>query len=195
LSTNTPNYNLVKPTEATDLVDVDLLNNNSDIIDTALHNHDLTNTANNNRLNVLEGTPKVCRVSRAAAQSLANNTISAIIFDTEVEDTDTMFSASSSDVVIKTAGLYLISGSAGLNAGTSSRRMSQLAVNGAGIIQNEGAPSAAAVRLPLTTVARLAINDVITFLLYQNSGVALNTLTAAAGSADPPQLQVVRLGA
>lgn len=137
-------------------------------------------------------TKPAASVSRAAAQSIPNNTSTAISFDTEVYDTDTMFAGSSTNVTIKTAGLWVITAGCGLNAAASSRRLLQILVNGTAVKSDEGAATAAAIRMGVSHQMRLVVNDVITLAVYQNSGGAVNTLTAAG---DVGQLQATWLGA
>ena len=47
-------------------------------------------------------------VGRVATQTVNNGTVTVVIWDTENEDSDAMFTASSTDVTIQTAGVYMI---------------------------------------------------------------------------------------
>jgi hypothetical protein len=82
VATNTPNYNLVKPTEAVDLVDIDVLNSNSDIIDSALHAHDLTLAANaaadDARLDALEAFRTKLELETSVQDTSAGAAISTV---------------------------------------------------------------------------------------------------------------------
>jgi hypothetical protein len=66
-------------------------------------------------------TPKRAIVRRNASMTVANNALTFPVFDTEVEDNDAMFTPSSANVTIKTAGLYLINGSMGWPLGAMTR--------------------------------------------------------------------------
>jgi hypothetical protein len=49
-----------------------------------------------------------CSVTRTTNQSIANASYNSISWDSELFDTDTMFAPTTTDITIKTAGLYLL---------------------------------------------------------------------------------------
>jgi hypothetical protein len=75
-----------------------------------------------------------CRVATTTSQSISQNTWTALEFDAETFDDDTMHdnSTNNSRITIKSAGRYLVTGSA-LYAGTNSagNRLAAIYVNGA----------------------------------------------------------------
>lgn len=79
--------------------------------------------------------PKVL-VYNSAAQSIADNTLTAVTFNTEAHDTDTIHSATSntSRLTIVTAGYYHVKGQVSWAASTASYRMAQIRYNGSTIL-------------------------------------------------------------
>jgi hypothetical protein len=135
--------------------------------------------------------PPNVALTRAAAQSIPTGSVTAISFDTEVEDTDAMWS-SGTNITINTAGLYLITAQLGFTINSTGTRRLYLRKNGTAFgTASIGAPDQTPA-VPLSRVVRLAAADVITMAAYQNSGVALNTSNTTEFV---PAIELVRLGA
>lgn len=126
----------------------------------------------------------VCETRQGAAQSLPNNTLTNILFDTNDIDTDGGHSTSvnTDRYVGKTAGRFQVSGGVGYAAGVGTWRVAEIQKNGAAInigshiaIPNSGTTH----RMPTRTLT-LSLNgttDYVTIVAFQNSGGALNTAT------------------
>jgi hypothetical protein len=117
------------------------------------------------------------RVTRSTAQSISNATYTAITWDTETYDTDTMHSIVSNTerLTATTAGVYVISAAIGVaNSATGSRAIR--------ILKNEtevhrhytAVQSADGWYWPLTIQLKLAATDYVTVEVYQSSGAALD---------------------
>jgi hypothetical protein len=133
-------------------------------------------------------TPPMCIVRRNAAQAIADNTNTSISFDTEDLDTDSMFTPTSTDVTIKTAGIYMLSGVAALQTAATTVIASRMRVNGNVVADNFLTGSAYASNANVTTIKKLAVNDVVTFQIYQ-SGPATSKNTGST-----TQLAVIWVG-
>jgi hypothetical protein len=142
-------------------------------------------------------TPPYAIARRSTTQTINNNTVTAISFDTEVIDTDGMFSPTSSVITVKTAGLYTCIGqvSWALAATATTRLATTLRAGGSVTIATderttsttEGSGQNVAVTL------QLAVNDTIELVVFQTNAAA-GTRTVAT-STFWPRLSVVRIGA
>lgn len=115
-------------------------------------------------------------VSRESTQSIPNNSETDITFDTEITDTDDMFSNPSTDITIQRPGIYAIQHSIDFAANTTGIRATHIAINGTIVSENGGvtAPGGADTGLTCSTVVALNKGDVVTCFCFQNSGGALN---------------------
>lgn len=135
------------------------------------------------------------RVFHNAVQSIPNNTVTALTFNSERADTDTIHdtATNNSRLTCKTAGVYQISAHVGYASNTTGYRVLQLTVNGTTTIASEvvtpvtGVPT----RLTVTSLYALAVNDYVEAQAFQTSGGALNTEQVANYS---PEFMMVRLG-
>lgn len=123
--------------------------------------------------------PPACRVTKAAAQSIATSALTAVTFDTERYDTDTMHDnvTNNTRITIKTAGLYTVGAAIEWAAGGTSFRLLLIRLNGTTpIAQLIGPPETTGVATDqtLSTVYKFAVNDYIEVMAQQNSGGALN---------------------
>jgi hypothetical protein len=118
-----------------------------------------------------------CIVTRTANQSIANNTAVNITYDTEVIDTDNMFTSPSANVVIKSPGIYAIQHVASFAANATDLRATHISVNGVEVAASGGYASTTSVTNEGCSVV-LALNegDVITTNVFQVSGGALNVI-------------------
>ncbi|MDQ3730324.1 MAG: hypothetical protein M3355_12135 [Actinomycetota bacterium] len=133
-----------------------------------------------------------CRLTRTVAQSIPNNTVTTLAWDSEREDSEGMHVAGSTDVVIVTPGLYMLNLQASFAANATSIRALYL-YKGTTVVEltNVDAASTGVTALTMSSTLRLVANDVVTAKVLQNSGGALDVTKAADYS---PEFQVVRLG-
>lgn len=122
--------------------------------------------------------PPLCVVRRVAAQSIADNTVTLISFDTEDVDTDGMFTPTSTDITIQTAGVYVLSGIATLASAVTTSLFLRLSVNGSGIGDATYAGSSYTSSAALTINKSLAVGDVVRCAVYQ-TGPATSKNTSA----------------
>lgn len=133
--------------------------------------------------------PPMCIARRNAAQSVADNTFTAVSFDTQDVDTDEMFSPTSTDITIRTAGVYLVKAYVGWSASVTSLLRAQIKV-GSTVVESawSDASTHAQTALAISTVRSLAASSVVTFEVYQTGpGTSKNT-------ASDTQMAVLWLG-
>ncbi|MDA1128317.1 MAG: hypothetical protein O2913_06435 [Chloroflexi bacterium] len=119
------------------------------------------------------------RAYHSASQSIANNTTTALAFNSEDFDTDTIHdtATNNSRLTCKTAGKYYIHGQVAWAASTAGIRLMELYLNGTTLIARvtmgtstgEDSP-----RQQISTLYDLAVNDYVELRVYQSSGAALN---------------------
>lgn len=144
----------------------------------------------------LHGQP-TARVSRDAVQAIPNNTWTAITFDTEDWDSNTMWSSTADEKVFaRTAGKYLVNFHAGYAGSTAGNYRS------IGINKNSttGPPSevivtagfdfvtGSGVDLGCSEIVSLTTGQFVCGMLLHNIGVNLNTSTA---SGSQPRLSML----
>lgn len=119
-------------------------------------------------------TVPACRVYRTAALShTSTGAFQAITWDSESFDTDGMFTASSSTLVVKTPGLYLITGVLHFAANATGVRYIDIYTNGSVChrVQTEQTASGSFLAgRHATTVQPLAAGDTIGLAGFQNTG-------------------------
>lgn len=131
--------------------------------------------------------PPSARVRRDAAQSVTNNTWTAITFDVEDWDTDTIWSSTAANKLkVKTAGKYMVNFTAEMGSSAGSER-------GVGIFVNTTVLSVAADGylsdikstaigagqiLSVSGPLALTTSDTVSGLMFQNSGSGVNTTTS-----------------
>jgi len=132
-----------------------------------------------NRLNLLSS-PPLCRVRRAAAQSIPNATFTSVSFDTEhVDTTGSMFTPTSTNITIPSAGEYMLIGLADFVLNTTpSARIIDWQQNGVNLTEQAEYPAI------VTSTDRTAIQsvrhitalagDVIQMQVFQRTGVSIN---------------------
>jgi hypothetical protein len=145
--------------------------------------------------------PPSIGMCRQASASLANNTPTFITWTVEDWDTDTMGSAGSDTITIKTAGLYAVSVTIAMDGNAAGTRYLWLEKNStsAGTQANSflgarvGTPSSATeTHLLISGVVNVAVNDTLRFSVFQNSGGALNI--CPNGLRREANIQVTMLG-
>lgn len=147
--------------------------------------------------NVVKAAPAIwARVYHNAAQSIPDAATTALNFNSERFDTDVIHDTSTNNerLTCKTAGVYLISASVGFVSNATGFRALILRLNGTTFIALDERPTVNgnALRLTITTVYQLAVNDYVEALAYQTSGGALNT---DQGGNYSPEFMLARLGA
>lgn len=138
------------------------------------------------------------RAYHNAAQSIANVTTTALALNSEREDTDTIHdtATNNSRLTCKTAGVYAIWGCVEYAANAAGVvRSCSIRLNGATYLISFGVHpiqgGAVATALQAATVYRLAVNDYVELMVYQDSGGALNVNSAGNYS---PEFSMLRLG-
>ena len=130
MGTFTPNYNLSKPTEASDLVDVDVLNANMDTIDTQLKNRENETTALDLRLDAEEARP-YAKIGRSAAQNITDATPTFLTLNVLGEESVSTFGdTANSQLVVPLTGVYLISFHVNWAGSSGGRRDVDVQTNG-----------------------------------------------------------------
>lgn len=141
--------------------------------------------------------PAQARVFNDANISIANNTVTALTFNSERFDTGNFHSTSSntSRLTAPTAGLYLIDGSVRIAANSTGRRRLAIRLNGTTdirVVEPSFAPSATVQWFnDISTLYQLAPPDYVELTVFQTSGGALNVDVAGNYS---PEFSIVRLG-
>lgn len=134
--------------------------------------------------------PPACRVTSTATTSIGSGVWTTLAFAAESFDTDTMHDTVTLNgrITIKTAGLYIIRANSGFAANATGVRGIGVRKNGSGgtgpsyggdIRLNAGAGDA--VYLTVAVIDKLAVNDYLEVITYQNSGVGL-ALNASDGN-------------
>lgn len=134
--------------------------------------------------------PAACRVTRAAALSIANNSFVAVNFDTTTYDTDSFVGATKTFLTINTPGIYSITATVGWGAVAAGARGVILALNptlsgsgdtttissttriGANFVTGIGSASSQTTQ-PVCATYSFAANDRISLGVFQSSGGAL----------------------
>ena len=132
-------------------------------------------------------TPPACVAFRGSNQSINNTTETAILFDSEVEDTGTLHSTSTntSRITVPIAGKYLVTGAITFAFHATGDRTAKLYKGGANFKFLGGCKSAASgstgTGISFAQRVTLAANDYLEIFVYQSSGGALNIVGDAAG--------------
>lgn len=131
--------------------------------------------------------PPACRVYNSANLSIGNGSFSALTFNSERYDTDSMHSTSvnTSRITMATAGIYHYGCTVYFATSGTGYRTIRVMLNGTtslGYVELPP-PSATGCGLYLAGDYAFAANDYIEFQVYQNSGGALNAL--AGGNYSP----------
>jgi hypothetical protein len=135
------------------------------------------------------------RVFNNANISVANNTVTALTFNSERFDAGDLHSTSSNQgrLTAPITGLYVVGGQVRFAANASGRRDVFLRVNGSTQIAFASTPSPHASidsYLAPVTLYQLTAADYVELCVFQNSGGALNAVFDAANS---PEFWMVRL--
>jgi len=142
----------------------------------------------------------IAKVTATAAQSIVNNTLTKITFNTASSTPDVnsydpqgWFDDANDRIVVGQAGFYTITANVGFATNTTSRRFVSILVNGSvdwGV--NVGAAPAGTTLLSVSTNVYLFAGDYVEVQVLQLSGGALNTVSAPGRY---PALSLGRIGA
>lgn len=136
-----------------------------------------------------------CRVYRTTAQSIPNIAWTALSFDAERWDTDTLHdnATNPSYLTCRTAGKYLVTFTAGFALNATGVRGYCFRVNGGSLqgVAMANAMSGNAHYGGSTLIVDLAVGDFVECLVYQSSGGALTIDPAAMYS---PEAQIAYIG-
>lgn len=118
------------------------------------------------------------RAYHSVTQSIADNTWTAVVLNSERWDTDAIHdtSTNNSRCTAKTAGKYIISGHLSWPGNATGVRHAAIKLNGSTFLAIQEAPAdgTEAVQVSTATVYDLAVNDYLELFAMQNSGGALN---------------------
>lgn len=112
------------------------------------------------------------RVRRSTNQTISNATMTAISFDTERWDTDTIWDAGQpTRLTCKTAGAYLITGHVCWDNNTGGTyRLATIRLNGTTELARQAGVLSAYGEASVSTIYKLAVNDYVELCVYQDSG-------------------------
>lgn len=126
------------------------------------------------------GTPDGARVYNSAAETIANNTLTALTFDSERYDNGGLHESVThpSRLTAVKAGKYLISAHIMWANNATGKRMLHLALNGTTYLASDIRAAAISEYLAISvnTVHHLAATDYVEAMVYQNSGGNLDVL-------------------
>ena len=136
-----------------------------------------------------------CRVYRTTTQSINNNTATAIAFDAERFDNDTMHSTVSNTerITCTTAGVYVVSGSL-YTSTTSSSGVRELYVRRNGTDYLCGVTFTGqnnAMFMNVGTIFKMAATDYFELVYYQSSG---GSFTVASTASYTPEFAAAKVG-
>lgn len=132
--------------------------------------------------------PPRCIVARTTNQSISNNTVTAISWDSEVLDPDGLIAVTATTVTIARAGVYLLTAGATFTNNGTGDRLLLLNVGGSELVGGGNSAPASVTNTTRMNAAQCIVanaSDAITVSVLQTSGGALN-LTGA-------RLSVIRL--
>lgn len=138
-----------------------------------------TSFARSDHTHAITWNPPACRLTNTASQNVATSTRTAITFNTETYDTDSMHSTSvnTDRITINTAGLYVVTAHLEFpaNAGAGVRQ-TEIRLNGsdATLLAIQGTyPGAAGVIAAVSCTVKLAVADYLQCTAFQNCGATL----------------------
>lgn len=138
--------------------------------------------------------PPAVRAYSTVAISIANNTLTALTFNTELYDTDTMWSSGApTRVTFTTAGVYLVTMVVAWDNNIVGDRFGQIRKNGTDVLAREskdtGDRSDLIVPHNITIEEQFAAADYVEVMVQQTSGAAL----LIRGESYSPYLSAVRV--
>lgn len=151
-----------------------------------------TQAATGNHTHAAPAVPEA-RVYHTANQSTASGVLLPLLFNSERFDTDGIHdtATNTSRLTCRTAGKYLLFGAFEMTPGGTGFRQIGVLLNGAAFVVVQTMAPATNVRLAVSTVWDLAVNDYVELCATQDSGGPLNVTAASNYS---PEFGMVRLG-
>lgn len=130
---------------------------------------------------------KGCVVFNSADQAITNGVFTALTFDSEVFDTDSMHSTvtNTSRITCVTAGIYTITGEIAIaQSGLGLARTAAIRFNNTTYIALQQAPPVTGydTRLSVSVIWQMAVNDYVELQAFQDSGGNLNVVAASSFS-------------
>jgi hypothetical protein len=123
------------------------------------------------------------RVTHNVDQSIPNNAVTTLAFNTESFDTDAIHDTvtNNSRLTCKTAGVYAIFGGLRFASNATGRRFVLILLNGVTniAIYSANADTGAQHQITISHMYKLAVNDYIEMQVLQTSGAALNAETSS----------------
>lgn len=118
---------------------------------------------------------------QSVAQAIPTGSFTAMAWANRADVVTHGVTATNTGLQVLVPGIYSITASPALAANATGNRHSQITVNGTVAAQGAsvGSLSTQIARLNVSTILKLAINDVVNVTVYQNSGANLNTDTGA----------------
>lgn len=146
---------------------------------------------------VKAGTAIWARVYHNANQSITDATVTALAFNSERADTNTIHDTvtNNSRLTCQTAGVYSVVFSAAFAANATGYRYIGIRLDGGNILAYQSSLSLGAGQgnlMTVSTVFALAAAQYVEAIVYQNSGGALNVVSNVA---DSPEFMMIRMGA
>ena len=127
--------------------------------------------------------PPRCLLNHNLDQSIANNTITALSFNQEIADNDSMHSllSNTSRVTVNTAGVYALTASVQFAGNTSGVRTVSIVMNGSDTLVTQDAENLGVnpIKLNVATLYYLDVNDYVEVRVRQDSGGALDCKSTA----------------
>lgn len=138
----------------------------------------VTSLASNSVLVSEIGSLPAARVTHSVAQAISDTTVTALLFDTERFDTDTIHSTvtNTSRLTATTAGVYLITAHISWASGAAGRRQIALRVNETDLIavQETKLASTDFSELSVSTIYKLGATDFVEVRVFQVGVAQLN---------------------
>lgn len=137
------------------------------------------------------------KVYHSANQAIPDDTLTSLAFDTEVWDTDTIHDivTNNSRLTCKTAGKYVIMGTATFVYNATGERALFMVLNGTLEIAVETTTALykalSYTKLGVSTIYNMAVGDYIELVVRQSSG---NDLNVYGGSVRNPDFVMQRIG-
>lgn len=137
------------------------------------------------------------RVYNSANVSITNDSFTALSFDTERFDTDTIHSTvtNTNRLTATTAGKYIIVANVEVSAHATGQRFLRIRLNGTTVLCDSGSDansqSGQTWRRTASAIYEMAATDYVEMLIYQNSG---GTLSATSVGNLSPEFMMHRIG-
>lgn len=127
-----------------------------------------------------------CKLGHNTTQSIPHNTFTALSFNTERWDSNSMHDPGApTKITFPVAGKYLVMANAAFGANTTGRRLLDLVQGSAGIVNRSDVDALASgsTIVYVAAVVNASASDYIEVKAYQTSGVSLNIASSPAFSA------------